>query len=356
MSNPLLATWQTPFGAPPFADIRPEHFRPAFDAAMAEQKAAIDAIAADPAEPSFANTIVALETSGLRLDQVGAGLLQPDRRRHQRRARGDRARHRPAARAPRDRDLAERAALPPDRCPPCRARRARARRRAAPRARALPHDLRPRRRQARPRRQEAARRDQRAARDARHPVRPERARRREGVDARPRRRGDLAGLPDWLAADAAQAAADRGLAGKHVITLSRSSIEPFLQFSARRDLREKAFEAWIAARRERRRHRQPRASWARWSRSAPSARRSSATTSYADFRLADTMAKTPAAALDLLDRGLGGRRERGRRSEADDLQALIAEEGGNFRARRLGLALLCREDAEAPLRFRRAPS
>ena len=77
------------------------------------------------------------------------------------------------------------------------------------------------------------------------PVQPERACRREVVDARPRRPGDLAGLPDWLAADAAQAAADRGLAGKHVITLSRSSIEPFLQYSARRDLREKAFAAWI---------------------------------------------------------------------------------------------------------------
>ncbi len=44
----------------------------------------------------------------------------------------------------------------------------------------------------------------------------------------------------------AQAAGERGLAGKHVITLSRSSVEPFLQFSARRDLREKVFRAWIA--------------------------------------------------------------------------------------------------------------
>jgi len=56
---------------------------------------------------------------------------------------------------------------------------------------------------------------------------------------------DLAGLPDWLIADAVQAAADRGHAGKRLITLSRSSIEPFLQYSARRDLREKAFAAWI---------------------------------------------------------------------------------------------------------------
>ena len=56
---------------------------------------------------------------------------------------------------------------------------------------------------------------------------------------------DLAGLPDF-ARDAARAAADeRGHAGKYVITLARSSVETFLQFSSRRDLREKAFQAWI---------------------------------------------------------------------------------------------------------------
>src|SRR5436309_2174886 len=56
---------------------------------------------------------------------------------------------------------------------------------------------------------------------------------------------DLAGLPDFARAAARAAAEQRGLAG-HAVTLSRSSVEPFLQFSARRDLREKAFKAWIA--------------------------------------------------------------------------------------------------------------
>jgi peptidyl-dipeptidase Dcp len=55
---------------------------------------------------------------------------------------------------------------------------------------------------------------------------------------------ELAGLPDALRVAAAQTAAERGHEGKHAITLSRSSVEPFLQSSARRDLREKAFEAW----------------------------------------------------------------------------------------------------------------
>ena len=55
---------------------------------------------------------------------------------------------------------------------------------------------------------------------------------------------DLAGLPAFVVEAAAEAARERGLEGKHVITLSRSSIEPFLQFSTRRDLRETAFAAW----------------------------------------------------------------------------------------------------------------
>ena len=57
---------------------------------------------------------------------------------------------------------------------------------------------------------------------------------------------DLAGLPDFVRAAARAAAEERGMNGKHVITLQRSSVEPFLQFSSRRDLREKAFRAWIA--------------------------------------------------------------------------------------------------------------
>ena len=55
---------------------------------------------------------------------------------------------------------------------------------------------------------------------------------------------ELAGLPEALRAAAARTAAERGHKGKHAISLARSSIEPFLQFSARRDLREQAYKAW----------------------------------------------------------------------------------------------------------------
>nr|WP_255672851.1 M3 family metallopeptidase [Glycomyces amatae] len=53
-----------PYQLPPFAQIRNEHYLPAFEAGMAEQLEAVAAIAADPAEPTFANTVVALERSG----------------------------------------------------------------------------------------------------------------------------------------------------------------------------------------------------------------------------------------------------------------------------------------------------
>src|SRR5262249_30004801 len=70
--NPLLAAWDTPFTAPPFAAIRPEHFGPAFEAALAAHRREIAAIAADRAPASFDNTAAALERSGRLLVRVSA--------------------------------------------------------------------------------------------------------------------------------------------------------------------------------------------------------------------------------------------------------------------------------------------
>ncbi|MDP5335224.1 MAG: M3 family metallopeptidase, partial [Paracoccaceae bacterium] len=70
MTNPLLDTWTTPFGLAPFDRIRDEDFAPAFDAALAAHKAEIDAIAANPAAADFDNTVGALEAAGKELDQV----------------------------------------------------------------------------------------------------------------------------------------------------------------------------------------------------------------------------------------------------------------------------------------------
>src|SRR3982075_2093232 len=70
--NPLLKAWQTPFDPPPFAEITPEHFPPAFEQAFADHSAEIAAIEHDPSAPDFANTVTALERSGKLLSKVSA--------------------------------------------------------------------------------------------------------------------------------------------------------------------------------------------------------------------------------------------------------------------------------------------
>src|SRR5262245_6213348 len=70
VSSPLLTRWTGPFELPPFSSIRADHFRPAFDRALADHRGEIDAIAGNLAEPSFDNTIAALEASGRELERV----------------------------------------------------------------------------------------------------------------------------------------------------------------------------------------------------------------------------------------------------------------------------------------------
>jgi len=136
---------------------------------------------------------------------------------------------------------------------------------------------------------------------------------------------DFAGLPESVRSAAAEAARDRGLPGKSVITLSRSSIEPFLQFSTRRDLREKAFQAWIG-----RGEAENAALIAETVRLRNERAQLMGYESFAHFRLADTMAKTPEAVSGLLN-AVWEPALRRVSAEEQALQALIAEEGGNFR-------------------------
>src|SRR5262245_43984427 len=70
--NPLFEDWTGPFGVAPFARIVPEHFQPAYARAFAAHAAEVDAIAADPAAPTFANTIEALERGGETLTRIGS--------------------------------------------------------------------------------------------------------------------------------------------------------------------------------------------------------------------------------------------------------------------------------------------
>lgn len=69
-SNPFFTEWKTPFGVPPFAAIKAEHYLPAFREGMARQQAEVAAIVAATEPPTFENTILALELSGQFLDRV----------------------------------------------------------------------------------------------------------------------------------------------------------------------------------------------------------------------------------------------------------------------------------------------
>jgi peptidyl-dipeptidase Dcp len=139
---------------------------------------------------------------------------------------------------------------------------------------------------------------------------------------------DLAGLPDFLRAAARAAAEERGFSGQDVITTSRSSIEPFLQFSARRELREKAFRAWIA-RGDNGGATDNKPIIAEMVALRAERARLLGYPSVAHYRLDDTMAKTPEAVRALLARVWASARRRAC-ADRDALQALLQAEGQNF--------------------------
>ncbi len=73
-TNPFLEEWNTPYGIPPFNEIKVSHYIPAVEAGIAEQNAEIEAICANPDAPTFENTIAALDLSGRLLAKV-SGVL-----------------------------------------------------------------------------------------------------------------------------------------------------------------------------------------------------------------------------------------------------------------------------------------
>ncbi len=138
---------------------------------------------------------------------------------------------------------------------------------------------------------------------------------------------DLAGLPDSLISSMSAAAEERGQKDRYVVTLSRSIVEPFLTCSERRDLRETAFRAWVG-RGEGSGERDNRPLVAEM----VSLRAEKATllgySSFAHFKLDDTMAKTPENVRLLLDTVWEKARGRAEK-EAAELSGLIADEGEN---------------------------
>lgn len=325
--NPLIAAFTAAFGLPDFAAIGPEHFRPAFDRALAEHRAEIDAIAAQAAAPTFANTIEALEKSGRALEKVAnvffvlAGADTSDALEAVERevspllARHSNALYLNAPLFTRIADLyARRVTLG------LNAEQARVLDRYHTRFVRAGAGL------------------ERPAQDRLAAINEELATlgtqfgqnvlADEKAYALILEEGDLAGLPDFARAAAAAAAEERGHKGKYAITLSRSSCESFLQFSSRRDLREKVFQAWIS-RGENGGATDNRAIIAETVKRRAERAKLLGFETFADYRLDDQMAKTPAAARTLLDEVWGRARAKAM-TERDALQEMIAAEGGNF--------------------------
>jgi peptidyl-dipeptidase Dcp len=138
---------------------------------------------------------------------------------------------------------------------------------------------------------------------------------------------DLAGLPDTLVSSMRAAAEERGHTDKFAVTLSRSIIEPFLTFSERRDLRETAFKAWIA-RGEGSGKRDNRPLVAEMVRLRAEKAALLGYDSFAHFKLDDTMAKTPENVRALLETVWEKARDRAA-DETAELSQLIAAEGHN---------------------------
>jgi len=298
-SNPLLQRWDTPFGLPPFDRLRPEHFAPALEEAMRRHLAEVDAIAAQPASPTFTNTVAAFDASGRDLARVAAVFgnltksetspalqavereMAPKLAAHEsavnlheglfRRIDALHARRGELGLAPEERRLLERVHLD-----------------FVLEGARLSGDARKRHAQI------AERLAGLTTRFSQNVLADEAEYRLPLEDER-----DLEGLPAWLRSALREAAQAAGLPHAGVVTLSRSLIVPFLTFSSRRDLREKAFKAWV------RRGGNPGERDNR-----PVAREILALRNeqarlhgyacYADYALVDRMAGTPAAVADLL--------------------------------------------------------
>jgi peptidyl-dipeptidase Dcp len=139
---------------------------------------------------------------------------------------------------------------------------------------------------------------------------------------------DLAGLPESLRASAARTAEEKGHPGKYVITLARSDYETFMQFSTRRDLREALFRAWTM-RGESGGQTDNRAIMSEIIALRDERAKLLGYGTFADYKLDDTMAKTADHVRDLLDNVWEPARARAN-GERSLLQAKANEEGANF--------------------------
>ncbi|MEM0912810.1 MAG: M3 family metallopeptidase [Pseudomonadota bacterium] len=297
-ANPFFTEWDTPFDAPPFSIIETADFMPAFEQAMAMQMEEIDAIANADSLPTFDNTIAQMELSGGELSKIVrvfsalANTESTDELQTiQREVSPILTRHSNAMLM--NEDLFKRVAAV-----------------HSQRNNASLDD-------------EQIRLVERIYEDFKRTGAELDAESREKLAAMNERiatlttqfgqnslndsraftlvleESDLDGLPQSVIDAAAAQAASRDMPGKYVITLNRSSVEPFLQFSSRRDLREKAFNAW-ALRGDNDNEFDNKAIVAEIVKIRSERAQLLGYKHHSDYVLSNTMASTPEAAMDLL--------------------------------------------------------
>lgn len=326
-NNPAFRPWTGPHGAPAFAEARAEHFPPAFEAAFAERRREIEALAADPAEPTFDNTMAPLERLGRALERVASlffhlvatvgddALEAIEREMAPRLAREGNLLHLNPKIFARIEDLwAKRDMLDLD------AEQARLleRTRSAFIRRGAALDERGKARFA----EIAERLASLGATFGQNVIADERSYALALEDP-----ADREGLPASFVDSALTSAQSRGLAAP-VVTLSRSSFEPFQEFSERRTLREKTFDAFFARGALDGAH-DNRPVMAQTLALRDERAKLLGFASHADFKFDDSMAKTPDAAERLIASVWAPARAKVA-GEAAQMQAIIAAEGGNF--------------------------
>jgi peptidyl-dipeptidase Dcp len=326
-ANAFFEPWERPFGLPPFDRISVSDYAPAFERAMVEQNAEIAAIAADTRPPDFDNAIAAQQRAGQAISRVGGvfwNLIGTEST--------------PELQAV-ERDLASK---------------------VAKHFSAIDLD------EPLFRRVEAVWKqreslgltgEQRRMLDLTYEgfvrsgalLSPEQKKHYAENDARLAilgtefaqnvladesswllllEKADLEGLPKWWLDAAARLASDRGHSGKWAVTLTRSSVEPFLTYSSRRDLREKAFTAWIS-RGERSGPTDNRAIIVETIRLRDESARLLGYKTYAHLKLSNQMAKTPERVRSLIDI-VWGPAKAAAAKERHVLQRIANTEGADF--------------------------
>lgn len=326
--NPFFKDWTGPFGVPEFSRVKTEHFMPAYERAFAEHMAEVEAIANDPAPPTFDNTILAYEEAGRmlqRVDDVFHNLvgtdstdellkieadISPVSASHWNKIRMNEALFRRVDALHQKRDSL---GLTSEQVRVLERHHTSFRRGGA----ALDAE----------KKKKLAEVTERLA--ALGTSFSQNVLADEQSYALELAEDDLAGLPGFVRDAARAAAEERGKPGKYVVTLQRSSVEPFLQFSSRRDLREKVFRAFLA-RGDKNDATDNKAIIAETIRLRIERAKLLDYKTFAQYRLDDAMAKTPEAVRGLLEKVWKPARERAL-ADRDDLQKLIQEEGGNFK-------------------------